>query len=263
MESLQIKNTKNNLLKTAVNRVPQVTLAFWIVKLMAVTVGETGADFIIENVGLGLANTSLIMSIIMAGVLFLQFKQKRYVPWIYWLAVVMVSVVGTLITDYLVDDLRVSLITVSLVFSAALASTFWLWYKKEGTLSIHTIFTTRREAFYWLAILFTFALGTGAGDLAAESLNLGYLTATIAYAALVGGIAILFFTKKMGGILAFWLAYIFTRPMGASLGDFVSKPISEGGAGLGTTSTSFVFLGVILLTVIYMTKTHVGAENDN
>ncbi|MCA8930791.1 MAG: hypothetical protein KDC18_22270, partial [Alphaproteobacteria bacterium] len=140
------------------NRVPKVTPDFWIVKLLAVTVGETAADFLNEALGMGLSTTSVIMSGFLIAALVMQFSQRRYVPWIYWLSVVLISVVGTLITDNLVDNLGISLEATTIAFSLALAATFALWYAAERTLSIHTIYTFRREAFYWLAILFTFAL---------------------------------------------------------------------------------------------------------
>lgn len=235
------------------NRVPQVTLDFWLVKLLAVTVGETAADFINMNLGLGLSNTSLIMSGLLIAALVLQFRQGKYVPWIYWLTVVLISVVGTLITDYLVDNLGISLEVTTITFSAALAATFAVWYVVERTLSIHTIYTIRREAFYWLAILFTFALGTASGDLAAEALGLGYLQAGIMYSALIAVIAFAYYALKMNGILAFWLAYIFTRPMGASFGDLLSQPAANGGLGFGTAVTSIVFLAGIAGVVTYMT----------
>src|SRR5436309_7882808 len=136
------------------NRVPDVTLNFWLVKLLAVTMGETAADYLAVNLGLGLATTSWIMSAILVVFIFLQFRQKRYVPWPYWTAVVMISVVGTLITDNLVDNLGVPLETTTVFFTVALALTFAVWYWSERTLSIHTVVTTRREIFYWLAILF-------------------------------------------------------------------------------------------------------------
>jgi uncharacterized membrane-anchored protein len=161
-------------LTPAPNRVPQVTVDFWFIKLMAVTMGETAADYLAVNMGLGLTATSLIMAAVLIGALVLQFGQKRYVPWSYWLAVVLISIVGTLVTDNLVDNFGVSLITTTVGFSLALIATFVLWYRSENTLSIHSVTTTRREAYYWLAILFTFALGTAAGDLVAEQFGLGY-----------------------------------------------------------------------------------------
>jgi len=159
----------------ASNRVPDVTVDFWIIKLLAVTMGETAADYLAVNLGLGLSATSAIMCALLAVALIMQFAQKRYVPWSYWLAVVMISVVGTLVSDNLVDNFGVALQTTTIAFSIALAVTFAAWYASEKTLSIHTIVTTRREVFYWLAILFTFALGTSAGDLVAEQFSLGYL----------------------------------------------------------------------------------------
>ena len=242
------------------NRVPKVTVDFWIIKLMAVTVGETAADFLAMNLGLGLPTTSWIMSGFLVAALAYQFAQKRYVPWIYWVTVVLVSVVGTLITDNLVDNLGVSLETTTIAFGFALAATFIVWSAVEKTLSIHTIFTIRRETFYWLAILFTFALGTAAGDLASEGLGLGYLQAGIAYGAIIAAIAFAFFALKMNGILAFWLAYIVTRPMGASFGDLLSQPVADGGLGFGTTVTSVAFLSVIAAVIVYMTITHEGLE---
>ncbi len=242
------------------NRVPQVTADFWIVKLLAVTVGETAADYLNMALGLGLAATSVIMSGFLIAALVLQFAQRRYVPWVYWLTVVLISVVGTLITDNLVDGLGVSLEAATLGFGAALAATFSLWYLVEGTLSIHTIYSFRREAFYWLTILFTFALGTAAGDLAAEGLGLGYLSAGLAYTAVIGAIALAYFVFKINGILAFWLAYIFTRPMGASFGDLVSQPTDAGGLGLGTTVTSLIFLFCIAAVIAFMTLTREGDE---
>jgi uncharacterized membrane-anchored protein len=242
------------------NRVPSVTFDFWIVKLMAVTVGETAADFLATNLGFGLPMTSWIMSGILVAALIYQFAQKKYVPWIYWVTVVLISIVGTLITDNLVDNLGISLETTTIAFSVALAATFIVWYAFEKTLSIHTIYTTRREAFYWLAILFTFALGTAAGDLAAEGLGLGYLHAGLGYGFLIALIALGYFMFRLNGILAFWLAYIVTRPMGASFGDLLSQPNADGGLGFGTVVTSAAFLAVIAVIIIYMTITHEGLE---
>lgn len=245
---------------TIYNRVPKVTVDFWLIKLMAVTVGETAADFLNANLGLGLSKTSLLMSGLLLAALIVQFAQKKYVPWIYWVTVVLVSIVGTLITDNLVDHLGVSQEAASIGFAIALAATFAVWYLAERTLSIHTIYTARRELFYWLAILLTFALGTAAGDLAAEGLNLGYLQAGLMYGAVIVLIAFGYFGLKMNSILAFWLAYIVTRPMGASFGDLLSQPIGNGGLGLGTVITSAVFLTVIAGVIVYMTLSHEGDE---
>lgn len=246
---------------TTYNRVPKVTVDFWLIKLMAVTVGETAADFLNANLGLGLSKTSWIMSGFLVAALFLQFAQRKYVPWIYWLTVVLVSVVGTLITDNLVDNLGVSQEVASLGFGIALIATFSAWHAIEKTLSIHTIYTTRREAFYWLAILLTFALGTAAGDLAAERLGLGYFWAGLMYGTIICVVAAGYFALRMDAILAFWLAYIVTRPMGASFGDLLSQPVGSGGLGLGTVITSGIFFAAIGGLVIYMTISRDGEEH--
>jgi len=242
------------------NRVPKVTALFWLIKLLAVTVGETAADYLAVNLGYGLSTTTWFMSAVLVAALALQFAQKRYVPWAYWLAVVLVSVVGTLITDNMVDNLEIALQTSTIFFSVVLAATFAIWYAVERTLSIHTIYTTRREIFYWLAILFTFSLGTAAGDLVSEYFGLGYLVTGIIFAAIVIAIALAYFVFKIDGILAFWLAYILTRPVGASLGDLLSQPTEYGGLGLGTVVTSWIFLGTIAATILYMTLVAEGRD---
>jgi uncharacterized membrane-anchored protein len=244
----------------AFNRVPKVTVDFWLIKLLAVTMGETAADYLGVNLGLGLTATSIIMATVLAVALFLQFRQKRYVPWSYWLAVVLISVVGTLVTDNMVDNFGIRLTTSTIIFTIALAVTFAAWYASEKTLSIHTVFTSRREAFYWLAILFTFALGTAAGDLVSEQFGLGYFYTGILFGMIIASLAFGYYFLELDPILGFWLAYIFTRPLGASLGDFLSQPHEYGGLNLGTTITSVLFLGLIAATVAYMTLTRDGEE---
>jgi uncharacterized membrane-anchored protein len=237
------------------NKVPEVTLYFWLIKILCTTVGETAADYLNANLGFGLTNTTYIVSALLIAALVYQFRARKYVPGIYWLAVVLISVVGTLITDNLVDNFGVALETTTIAFSIALAATFAAWYRSERTLSIHTIVTTRRESFYWLAILFTFALGTAAGDLAAERLGLGYGPSVLIFAGMIGVVALAHFRFKLNAVLAFWLAYILTRPLGASIGDYMSQPTKDGGLGLGTTVTSVIFLGTILALVIFLTVT--------
>ncbi|CDX40360.1 putative integral membrane protein [Mesorhizobium plurifarium] len=244
------------------NRVPDVTLDFWLIKVMAVTMGETAADYLAVKLGLGLTVTSLIMTGILIVALALQFAQKRYVPWAYWLAVALISIVGTLVTDNLVDNFGVRLETTTIVFSVVLALTFIAWYASERTLSIHTIVTTRREIFYWLAILFTFSLGTAAGDLMAERFDLGYLTTGLIFGGVIAAIALAWFFLGLNGILAFWLAYILTRPFGASFGDLLSQPAEYGGMGFGTTFTSLAFLGCIVVIVLYMTLKRLIDEDE-
>jgi uncharacterized membrane-anchored protein len=243
-----------------INRVPEVTVDFWLIKLMAVTMGETAADYLAVNLGLGLTVTSIIMTAILVAVVAIQFAQKRYVPPSYWAAVVLISVVGTLITDNLVDNFGVPLEATTIGFSIALAVTFAVWFAFERTLSIHTIYTTRREAFYWLAILFTFALGTAAGDLIAETFDFGYLTTAFLFMVVICIVTVAYAVAGLNSIVAFWLAYIFTRPLGASLGDLLSQPLEYGGLGFGTIYTSALFLGLIVAIVIYMTLSQSSSE---
>lgn len=243
-----------------VNRVPDVTLDFWLIKLMAVTMGETAADYLAVNLGLGLTATSLIMTGVLILALIAQFAQRRYVPWSYWLAVVLISIVGTLVTDNLVDNFGVALMTTTILFTFALAVTFLVWFLSERTLSIHSVFTFRREGFYWLAILFTFALGTAAGDLVAEQFALGYFATGILFGMIILSLGLGWFFLGLDPILGFWLAYIFTRPLGASFGDFLSQPGDYGGMGFGTIVTSALFLTAIAAIVLYMTLARSDAD---
>lgn len=237
------------------NKAPEVTLYFWIIKIMATTVGETAADFLNFNLHFGLTGTSIVMSVLLAVFLVVQLRARKYVPWMYWLVVVLISVVGTLITDNLVDNFGIALETTTIAFSLALLATFTVWYASEKTLSIHTIFTTKRELFYWAAILFTFALGTAAGDLAAEGINLGYANSTLMFGALISIVAFAYYGFKANAVLAFWIAYILTRPLGASFGDYLSQSMADGGLGLGTVVTSAIFLSTIASLVVYLSIT--------
>lgn len=240
--------------KAMISKVPAVTIFFWIIKVLCTTVGETASDFLNVNLGLGLIGTSIIMGILFLIVLFLQFRATKYVPGLYWLTVVLISVFGTLVTDNLTDGMGVPLEFSTILFSICLLLTFVSWYLCEKDLSVHSIYTMRREAFYWLAILFTFALGTASGDLMAEGLGLGYLTTGLIICACIICVAVAW-RAGLEPVLSFWMIYIMTRPLGASLGDFLSQTTENGGLGLGATITSVIFLAAILVTVIFLTIT--------
>ena len=237
--------------RSMLNKVPEVTLIFWLIKIMSTTVGETGADYLAVHVGLGTSVTGLLMMTLLAAVLAIQLRMDRYVPWVYWLTVVLVSIVGTQITDALTDKLEISLYVSTAAFAIALAATFAIWFSVERTLSIHSIVTKRRELFYWAAILFTFALGTAAGDLATEALGLGFNVGVVAFAALIAAIAAAY-ALGTNAVLTFWLAYILTRPLGASFGDLLSQAREYGGLGFGTIYTSLAFLTVIVALVAWL-----------
>jgi uncharacterized membrane-anchored protein len=241
----------NSSFRTILSKVPEVTIFFWIIKVLCTTVGETASDFLNVNLNFGLTGTSIVTGIILAVVLFVQFATKKYTPAVYWLTVVLVSVFGTLVTDYMSTNLNVPLETSTIIFTGLLAATFGIWYALEKTLSIHSIFTRRREALYWLAILFTFALGTASGDLISEGLGFGYFNTGLI---VIGVIAAFALAWRMGlnAILSFWFIYIMTRPLGASLGDFLSQSGEHGGLGLGATITSVIFLTGIVFTVTFL-----------
>jgi uncharacterized membrane-anchored protein len=238
----------NGMTNAWLNKVPEIAISFWVIKIMSTTVGETGADFLAVNVGWGQAVTSLVMAALLVAALFTQLRTRRYTPWIYWLTVVLVSVVGTQITDLLTDALGVSLYVSTAVFSVALAAIFLIWYGVERTLSIHEIVTLRRELFYWAAVLCTFALGTAAGDLATEALGLGFTWGALAFGALI---AIPYVAWRLGAdaVLTFWIAYILTRPLGAAVGDQLTQAKAYGGLGMGAMATSALFLTVIVILV--------------
>ena len=249
----------SNQYKNWLVKVPEVTAFFWIIKVMATTVGETFADYLNVTLGFGLNGTTLVTLVALAIALIFQFKSTKYRPSLYWLVVVLISITGTLFTDNLTDNLGVSLITSSVIFSIMLAIVFLVWHKTEASLAIHSIYTPRREAFYWSAILFTFALGTATGDLFAERFGLGYGLSLLIFAAVILIIALAWNSKFLNPVLAFWAIYVLTRPLGASLGDLLSQSKKDGGIGLGTTVTSAIFLTIILGLVIYLTRSRKDA----
>jgi len=237
------------------NKVPEVTVYFWVIKVLCTTVGETAADMLNEKAGLGLTGVSLLMSALLAVVLVVQFRTNAYRAGVYWLAVALISVVGTLVSDNLTDNMGVPLETTTTVFAILLAVVFVGWYRSERTLSIHSIDTTRRESFYWLAVLFTFALGTSAGDLVAERMDLGYWVSAVLFALAIAAVAVARLALGLDAVWSFWIAYVLTRPLGASVGDYLSQPTGDGGLGLGTVVTSALFLTVILGLVVFLAIT--------
>lgn len=231
-----------------INKVPEVTLSFWVIKIMSTTVGETGADFLAVNAGWGQGITCEVMAALLAAAVIMQLRTRRYTPGMYWLTVVLVSVVGTQITDLLTDVLGISLYLSTACFAIVLAVIFLIWYWIERTLSIHEIVTLRRELFYWAAILCTFALGTAAGDLATEALGLGFIWGAVVFSTLIG---VTYASWRMGSnpVMTFWIAYILTRPLGAALGDLLTQAKTYGGLGMGAMWTSALFLSVIVMLV--------------
>ena len=238
------------------NKVPEITLYFWVIKVLCTTVGETASDYLAGNLSLGLTKTTFITGTLCSSRWSSSSGLRRYVAGVYWLGIVLISVVGTQITDNLTDNLGVSLVTTTIVFSVALAVVFAIWYASERTLSIHTIYTTRREAFYWLAVLFTFALGTAAGDLTAERLNVGYAWSLLLFAAAIALVTALHYRFGLNAVAAFWIAYILTRPLGASIGrPALPAPRRPAASGSARPPRASIFLVAILAVVTFLSIT--------
>jgi uncharacterized membrane-anchored protein len=243
------------------NKVPEVTIYFWIIKILCTTVGESLADYINETLGVGLVNTTWLFGGAFAIALAVQFKLRRYVPTVYWLNVVLVSVFGTLLTDNMTDGHNVPLNRSTIGFGVGLIVVFAAWYWRERTLSIHSINTRSREAWYWLTVLVTFALGTAVGDWTLELTGWGPGVSVLLPAGLIAAVFVAW-RLGAGPVLSFWVAYVLTRPLGANIGDYLSSSHHDGGLALGTLGTSLLFLGGILATVVYLSVSKVDRTPD-
>ena len=254
-------------LERGAQKVPEVTAYFWIIKILTTGMGETTSDYFVHRVGL--TNTVALMGVALAtgavlGIsLVLQFAARRYVAWTYWLAAAMVSVFGTMAADGVHVELGVPYLVSSAFFAIALAAVFGVWYASEKTLSIHSITTPRREAFYWVVVMTTFSLGTAAGDMTAITLHLGYLSAGLLFTALIAVPAVGYWRFGLNGVFAFWFAYIVTRPLGASFADWIAVPQSRGGLGLGWGPVSLALAILIIAFVGYLTFTRKDVPQDS
>jgi uncharacterized membrane-anchored protein len=235
------------------SKVPEVTAYFWIVKALTTGMGESTSDFLVHHLVPEIA--VVLGGIAFVVALYIQFSKDRYVPWAYWLAVAMVGVFGTMAADVLHVGLGVPYIASTIFYAVVLAVVFRTWYVSEGTLSIHSIRTPRREMFYWAAVLATFALGTAAGDLTAVTFGLGFFASGLLFAAVIAVPALGYWRYEMNSILAFWFAYVVTRPLGASFADWLAVSPERGGLGLGTGPVSFVLAAMIAGFVAYLSAT--------
>jgi uncharacterized membrane-anchored protein len=235
------------------SKVPEVTAFFWIVKALTTGMGESTSDFLVHHLVPEIA--VVLGGIAFVVALYLQFSTDRYVPWAYWLAVAMVGVFGTMAADVLHVGLGVPYIASTIFYAIVLAVVFRTWYVSEGTLSIHSITTPRRELFYWAAVLATFALGTAAGDLTAVTFGLGFFVSGLLFAALIAVPALGYWRFGMNSILAFWSAYVLTRPLGASFADWLAVSSARGGLAIGTGPVSFVLAAMIAGFVVYLSAT--------
>jgi uncharacterized membrane-anchored protein len=236
----------------AFSKVPEVTAFFWIVKALTTAMGESTSDFLVHSLVPEIA--VVLGAIAFAIALYIQFGRDRYVPWAYWLAVAMVGVFGTMCADVLHVGLGIPYVASTIFYAIVLVVVFRAWYLSEGTLSIHSIHTPRRELFYWAAVLATFALGTAAGDLTAVTFGLGYFGSILLFAAVISIPAIGYFRFGMNPILAFWFAYVVTRPIGASVADWLAVSSARGGLALGTGPVSLVLAAAIAGFVYYLSR---------
>jgi uncharacterized membrane-anchored protein len=244
----------------AMRKVPEVTVYFWIIKLLTTAMGEVTSDYLVNQI-------DPIIAVALGGVglavaLILQFSVRRYVPWIYWLAVVMVAIFGTMVADVLHVGLGIPYTVSTISFALALIVIFAAWYASEKTLSIHSIYTRRRELFYWATVMTTFALGTAAGDLTAIKMGLGFSSSGVLFAILIALPALAYWLFGLNEIIAFWLTYILTRPLGASFADWMGKPRNAGGLGLGTGWVSLSLTIIIIAFVGYLTVTHKDKRSE-
>jgi uncharacterized membrane-anchored protein len=242
-----------SLIRTPVSlKVPaRIAAIFWAIKLLTTAFGESTSDYLVHHVNPYLAVVGGFAVFVAAMVL--QLRVDRYVPWVYWLAVAMVAVFGTMAADVVHIEFRVPYLVSSVFFALLLAAVFWSWSRVEGTLSIHSITTARRELFYWAAVLVTFAMGTALGDLAAYTFNLGFLSAGILFAVLFALPGLAFYAFRINAILAFWAAYVLTRPLGASFADWTGKDRNAGGLGWGDGPVAAVLVVLIVAGVAYLT----------
>jgi uncharacterized membrane-anchored protein len=231
----------------------RIAAIFWAIKLLTTAFGESTSDYLVHNVNpyLAVAGGFIVFVIAMA----LQLRADRYVPWVYWLAVAMVAVFGTMAADVLHVEFGVPYILSSILFAVLLAAVFWAWSRAEPTLSIHSITTVRRELFYWAAVLATFAMGTALGDLAAYTFKLGFLSAGIVFAVLFALPGLVYYGRRSNAILAFWASYVTTRPLGASFADWTGKSRHTGGIGVGDGIIAFILVALIAAGVAYLTLT--------
>lgn len=241
-------------------KVPEITVYFWIVKLLTTAMGEATSDFL--NAQLGPAIAVPIMLIGLGVALKLQFKAPEYVAWTYWLVVVMVATFGTSAADALHVGFGIPYVVSTAFYAVVLAVVFVSWHRSEKTLSIHSVYTARREKFYWATVLATFALGTAAGDMTATSMHLGYLSSAILFAFLIAVPAAGYLRFGLNSIVAFWFAYVVTRPLGASIADWMDNPRHLGGLALGTGTVAVALTIVIVAFVGYLTVTRVDIKGD-
>jgi uncharacterized membrane-anchored protein len=246
--------------RAAAVKVPEITVLFWVIKVLSTAMGEALSDFLDGGSGLWPVAGCLLALIVFVVALRMQFRAATYSPAIYWFAVAMVATFGTMAADGWHQALGIPYYGSTALYVVALAVIFWRWHKSEGTLSIHSINTRRREGYYWAAVLATFALGTAAGDMTAVNLHMGFLASGILFAGIIALPALAFWKLRLNAVAAFWFAYIITRPLGASFADWADVSRHRGGLGWGTGPVSAVLALVIVGLVAYLARSGHGVQ---
>jgi uncharacterized membrane-anchored protein len=253
--------TRAGLRGITLTKVPQIIAFFWLTKIATTAMGETTSDWM--NGFLGPAIAIPLMLIALVWTMRRQFRADRYDAWTYWGVVVMVAIFGTSAADALHVGLGIAYIDSTIFYSLVLAAIFAAWYRSEGTLSIHSVRTRRREAFYWATVLATFALGTAAGDMTATSLHLGYFGSIVLFAALIAVPFVGYRYLGLNEVVAFWAAYVLTRPLGASIADFAAVEHSRGGLGLGAGGVSLILAAAVILLIRRLAKTRMDVRVED
>ncbi|MGM3411578.1 COG4705 family protein [Ralstonia holmesii] len=237
---------------TALAKVPEVTLGFWIIKIAATTLGETGGDAVSMSMNLGYLLSTGIFAVIFLALVIAQIKAKAFHPFIYWTTIIATTTVGTTLADFADRSLGIGYAGGSTLLLLLLLGSLMLWHRTLGSISVSTVSTPKAEAFYWVTIMFSQTLGTALGDWTADSAGLGYTGAAIVFGALLALVVVAYYRTSVSRTLLFWAAFILTRPLGAVVGDFLDKPLSAGGLALSRYSASAALVGFILAAVFLL-----------
>ncbi|WP_027377247.1 COG4705 family protein [Kaistella palustris] len=240
---------------TSLNKVAQITLLFWLMKIVATTLGETLGDFIAQTLGLGYSIGLAVTFLFFATALFLQLNAKKYIPALYWLVIIGTTTFGTEISDFIDRSLHLGYALGSLLLVSLLSLSLYFWFKRFRNLEVYPIFERSKELYFWMAVLFSNSLGTAFGDFLSDDIEFSYLTGAVVTGFIIIAVVALHYFTKINHILLFWIAFIFTRPFGATFGDFLTKPLAKGGLDLGTLNASLVSIALMVL-LIFLSHHH-------
>lgn len=245
-----------------VNKVAAVTILFWLMKIVATTLGETLGDFISMTLNLGYVVGTLVTLAFFVIIVAVQLNVKKYILAIYWLVITGTTTLGTEISDFIDRTLKTGYLAGSLILLSGLLISLFLWYKKYGNLEVYPVFERNKELYYWTAILFSNSLGTAFGDFLSDNLGLGYMTGALITGLIILIVIALHYFTKINHVLLFWIAFVFTRPFGATFGDLLTKPLSKGGLDLGTLNASLISVFLMILMIFISQKRHNSASKE-